>query len=142
MSAIETETTTILIVDDDRANREALEVLLRPDGYLFSNAATGKQALASVANKAPDLILLDVTMPDMDGFAVASKLKADPATAAIPIIMITAHTGRGWRIVGLETGVEDYVTKPIDPAELPFKVRNLLRFRANAERAAGHRGES
>ena len=127
---------TILIVDDDRANRESVEDLLRPDGYFFVSAATGKQALASVAQKAPDLILLDVTMPDMDGFAVAIKLKNDPATAGIPIIMVSAHTGRGWRVVGLEAGVEDYVTKPIDAAELPFKVRNLLRLKANAARAS------
>lgn len=126
---------TILIVDDDRANRELVEDLLRPDGYFFVTAATGKQALTAVAKRAPDLILLDVTMPDMDGFAVAMKLKKDPATAGIPIIMLSAHTGRGWRVVGLEAGVEDYLTKPIDAAELPFKVRNLLRLKASAERA-------
>jgi CheY-like chemotaxis protein len=128
---------TLLIVDDDRANRESLEELLRPDGYLFLNAATGKQALVAVAKHAPDLILLDVTMPDMDGFAVATKLKSDPATANIPIIMVTAHTGRGWRVVGLEAGVEDYVTKPIDPAELPLKVRNLLRLAKSKAHASG-----
>jgi DNA-binding response OmpR family regulator len=135
-------TPTILIVDDDRASRESVEDLLRPDGYLFMTAATGKQALVAVAKSPPDLILLDVTMPDMDGFAVAIKLKADPATAGIPIIMVSAHSGRGWRVVGLEAGVEDYMTKPIDPAELPFKVRNLLRLRANAERAAVLRAET
>jgi len=135
-------TPTILIVDDDRANRESVEDLLRPDGYLFMTAATGKQALVAVAKHPPDLILLDVTMPDMDGFAVAIKLKGDPATAGIPIIMVSAHSGRGWRVVGLEAGVEDYMTKPIDPAELPFKVRNLLRLRANAARAAVLRAET
>lgn len=125
---MDTKAPTILIVDDDAANREAIELLLHPDGYHFISAASGNEALAAVARQAPDLVLLDVTMPDMDGFAVATKLKADPATAGIPIIMVTAHTGRGWRVVGLEAGVEDYVTKPIDAAELPLKVRNLLRL--------------
>lgn len=130
---------TILIVDDEFANRESLEQLLQPEGYLTTSATSGKQALAAVAEHAPDLILLDVTMPDMDGFTVASLLKANPATASIPIIMVTAHTGRGARVVGLHAGAEDYLTKPVDAAELLLKVRNLLRLKANAELAPARR---
>jgi CheY-like chemotaxis protein len=70
------------------------------------------EAMDLIAFEAPQLILLDVSMPDMDGYAVASLLKADPKTASIPIIMVTAHTGRGARVVGLQTGAEDYLTKP------------------------------
>lgn len=67
-------------------------------------------------------------MPELDGFAVASLLKADPHTSRIPIIIITTHTGRGTRVVGLHTGAEDYLTKPVDAAELSLKTRNLLRL--------------
>lgn len=127
---------TILIVDDEAANRESLEELLRPDGYATETAASGRQALESIQHQAPDLILLDVTMPGMDGYEVASVLKSNPATASIPIIMVTAHAGRGARVVGLNTGAEDYLTKPVDSAELTLKVRNLLRLRANAQAEA------
>ncbi len=129
---------TILIVDDELANIESLEQLLQPEGYFTISATSGKQALAAVAAGLPDLILLDVTMPDMDGFAVASALKANPATAGIPIILVTAHTGRGARVVGLNTGAEDYLTKPVDPAELSLKVRNLLRLKANVQSTTAH----
>lgn len=120
----------ILIVDDEASNREALEHLLQTEGYDTVTADRGKQALLLVLDRAPDLILLDVTMPDMDGFSVASMLKGDPATARIPIIMVSAHTGRGALMVGLSTGVESYLTKPVDPAELALNVRNLLRLAA------------
>lgn len=123
---------TILIVDDELVNREALESMLQPEGYHTESASTGTQAIASILNEPPDLILLDVSMPGMDGYEVASLLKANPSTASIPIIMVTAHAGRGAKVVGLGTGVEDYLTKPVDSAELALKVRNLLRLRANA----------
>ena len=125
--------TTILIVDDQADNRDMLAVLLGSEGYRTLQAEGGMEAMDSIANDPPDLILLDVSMPDMDGYAVASLLKADPKTAAIPIIMVTAHTGRGARVVGLHTGVEEYLTKPVDTPELLLKVRNLLRLRQNAE---------
>jgi diguanylate cyclase (GGDEF)-like protein len=127
---------TILIVDDEANNREQLEFLLQPDGYRTITAASGKQALSLVSDSAPDLILLDVTMPDMDGFEVANVLKSDRATANIPIIIVTAHVGRGARMVGLDTGVEEYLTKPIDPAELSLRIRNLLRLKTHADLAS------
>lgn len=130
--------TTILIVDDQRDNRDMLSAMLRQEGYQTMAAESGMEAMEVIAKVAPQLILLDVSMPDMDGYAVASLLKADPKTAGIPIIMVTAHTGRGARVVGLHTGVEDYMTKPVDAPELLLKVRNLLRLRANAEFGAAH----
>ena len=130
-----TANATILIVDDELANREMLELLLQPEGYHTICASGGKQALAAITASLPDLILLDVTMPDLDGFEVASILKGNPATASIPIIMVTAQSGRGARVVGLNTGAEDYLTKPVDAAELSLKVRNLLRLTANVESA-------
>jgi CheY-like chemotaxis protein len=127
---------TVLIVDDQPDNREMFSTLLRSEGYRTREAAGGMEAMDQIAREAPQLILLDVSMPDMDGYAVASLLKADPKTSAIPIIMVTAHTGRGARVVGLHTGVEDYLTKPVDAPELLLKVRNLLRLCQNAELSA------
>jgi DNA-binding response OmpR family regulator len=130
------QATMILIVDDQRDNRDMLEAMLQQEGYRTTQASGGMEAMDLIAVEAPQLILLDVSMPDMDGYAVASLLKADPKTAGIPIIMVTAHTGRGARVVGLHTGVEDYLTKPVDAPELLLKVRNLLRLRQNVEVAA------
>ena len=129
------QATTILIVDDQPDNRDMLAELLSSEGYRTVQAASGMEAMDQIAKETPQLILLDVSMPDMDGYAVASLLKADPKTSGIPIIMVTAHTGRGARVVGLHTGVEDYMTKPVDAPELLLKVRNLLRLRQNAELA-------
>jgi diguanylate cyclase (GGDEF)-like protein len=126
---------TILIVDDELNNREQLEHFLKPDGYRTIGAASGSQALASISDEAPDLILLDVTMPGMDGYEVATVLKNDPATSSIPIIMVTGQAGRGARMVGLDTGVEEYLTKPVDPAELSLRVRNLLRLKTHGDPA-------
>src|SRR6478736_7493038 len=100
--------TTILIVDDQHDNRDMLATLLGQEGYRTLSAAGGMEAMDVIANECPQLILLDVSMPDMDGYAVASLLKSDPKTASSPIVMVTANTGRGARVVGLHTGAEDY----------------------------------
>ena len=121
---------TILIVDDEPRNRKLLETMLRPEGHLTLNAASGEEALASVAHCPPDLILLDIMMPGMDGFQVAVALKGNPATSHIPIIMVTAHSDRGARLAGLDAGAEDFLSKPIDRTELWLRVRNLLRLKA------------
>lgn len=119
----------ILIVDDQPDICEMLTQVLEPDGYETESAGSGKRAIAAVREHIPDLILLDVSMPDMDGYEVASTLKADPRTAGIPIIMVSALAGRGARVIGLGAGAEDYLTKPVDTTELTLKVRNLLRLR-------------
>ena len=122
-------TATILIVDDELQNRKLLVTLLRPEGYCTRTAANGEDALASIAQSAPDLILLDIMMPGMDGYQVARSLKSDPATSNIPIVMITALIDRSARLAGLDAGVEDFLTKPVDRAELWLRVRNLLRLK-------------
>ncbi|HSH91444.1 MAG TPA: response regulator, partial [Ramlibacter sp.] len=120
----------ILIVDDEAPNRRLLEVLLRPEGYLTLSEANGEDALASVARQPPDLILLDIMMPGMDGYQVASALKADPATSNIPIIMVTSLNDRSARLVALDAGAEEIMTKPVDRGELWLRVRNMLRLKA------------
>ena len=120
----------ILIVDDEAHNRQLLEVLLAPEGFLLQTAASGEEALAIVARQPPDLILLDIMMPGMDGYQVAGKIKRDLATKNILIIMITALEDRNARMLGLSAGAEDFLTKPVDRAELCVRVRNLLRLKA------------
>ncbi len=119
---------TILIVDDAPDNRKLLELVLQHEGYVTLSATNGKEALAIVAQHPPDLILLDVMMDGIDGYEVATTIKANPANASIPIIMVTAHDGHGARVIGLDSGAEAFLTKPIDRAELLLRVRNLLRL--------------
>jgi signal transduction histidine kinase len=120
---------TILVVDDEIQNIRLLQVLLGPEGYVVRIAHGGKEALASVADCPPDLILLDDMMPGMRGVVVAQALKDDPATRGIPIIMVTAQTNREARLAALNAGTEDFLTKPVDRAELWLRVRNLLRLK-------------
>jgi signal transduction histidine kinase/DNA-binding response OmpR family regulator len=127
----------ILIVDDERHNRELLEVMLKPGGFLLMSAATGEEALAIVARQPPDLILLDVMMPGMDGYEVAGKIKSDPNTKSIPVIMLTALDDRNAKMLGLNAGAEDFLTKPVDRAELSVRVRNLLRIKAYSDELQG-----
>ena len=129
---------TILIVDDELKNRKVLEALLRPEGYSTRSAANGEDALASIKHCAPDLILLDIMMPGMDGYQVARTVKSDPATSNIPIVMITALVDRSARLAGLTAGVEDFLTKPIDRAELWLRVRNLLRLKTLGDALQNH----
>jgi len=119
----------ILIVDDELQNCRLLEALLHPEGYTTRTATTGKEALASVAREAPDLILLDVMMPGTDGYQVAKMLKGNPSTSNIPIIMVTAQTDRTALLDGLDAGAEEFLTKPVNRAELWLRVRNLLRLK-------------
>ena len=119
----------VLIVDDERANRDVLKVMLAPEGLLLLTASSGEEALALLAHQPPDLILLDVMMPGMDGYEVAGKIKGNPDTSSVPIIMITAMDDPKARLLGLSAGVEDFLTKPVDRAELRVRVKNLLKLK-------------
>ena len=135
---IEKTPATILIVDDEPHNRKLLDTLLRHEGYLAISAATGEEALLSVAQHAPDLILLDVMMPGMNGYEVARRLKANPATSNTPIIMVTALIDRHARMTALDAGVEEFLTKPVDRIELGLRVRNLLRLKEYSDFLQNH----
>ena len=119
----------ILVVDDEPQNCKLLELLLASEGYVTQTAASGREALELVAHRPPDLVLLDVMMPGLDGYAVAAALKADPLTAGIPVIMVSALGDRTARLHGLQSGAEDFLIKPVDRAELSLRVRNLLRLK-------------
>jgi CheY-like chemotaxis protein len=117
----------ILIVDDERQNRQLLEVLLAAEGYLLDMAASAEEALAVVARQHPDLILLDVMMPGMDGYQVVARIKANPDTANIPVVMLTALDDRNSRSHGLSAGAVAFLTKPVDRTALQETVTRLLR---------------
>jgi CheY-like chemotaxis protein len=117
----------ILVVDDERQNRQLLEVLLAADGYLLDMAASAEEALAVVARQRPDLILLDVMMPGMDGYQVVARIKANPDTAHIPVVMLTALDDRNSRSHGLSAGAAAFLTKPVDRTALQETVTRLLR---------------
>jgi len=128
----------ILIVDDGVKNRTLLAAYLDADGHKHQEAADGMQALEMVKDYQPDLILMDIMMPVMDGFEAARKLKEDPETKHIPIIMLTALEDRESRIKGLETGAEEYLTKPVDRMDLKIRMRNLLRLKELSDFLKNH----
>ncbi len=119
----------ILVVDDNPDNVELLSKRLVAAGYRTCEAGDGEEALRRVAQEHPDLIILDVMMPKLDGFEVCRRLKTDEATRAIPVVMLTAKREVPDKIRGLDTGADDYVTKPFNPQELMARVRSLLHLR-------------
>lgn len=120
----------ILIVDDNETNRDILATRLAPQGYELLQAADGEEALAVARAKLPDLILLDVMMPKIDGVEVCRQLKSDKALPFMPIILVTAKTDTKDVVSGLEAGADEYLTKPVDQAALTARVRSVLRLKA------------
>jgi DNA-binding response OmpR family regulator len=119
----------ILIVDDSEANRHLLSTKLESDGYEVEGASNGLECLKKVDTFNPDLILLDVMMPRMNGYEVCKKLKAKEETRYIPVVMLTARTELEDKMMGLELGAEDYMTKPFSLLEVSARVKSLLRMR-------------
>ena len=128
----------ILVVDDEERNRRLLVAMLEADGYTATEAADGAQALDLARQSPPDIVLLDIMMPGMDGYEVARALKAAEATRSVPIVMVTALHDRDSRLRGLEAGAEEFVTKPVDRNELRIRVRNLLRLKEFSDFLADH----
>jgi two-component system cell cycle response regulator len=122
-------TARILVVDDIEANVRLLEAKLSAEYYEVLSATDGVTALAMAAADKPDIILLDVMMPGMDGFQVCRRLKEDPATRHIPVVLVTALDGRSDRIAGLEAGADEFLTKPIDDVVLFARVKSLTRLK-------------
>jgi DNA-binding response OmpR family regulator len=126
----------ILVVDDEPEAVELVEFNLKQAGYDVATAADGAEALRRTRTLLPSLIVLDVMLPEMDGLEVCKMLRRDPATSAIPIIMLTAKAAEIDRVLGLELGADDYLTKPFSPRELVLRVRKLLtRGRGKPEEA-------
>ncbi len=116
----------ILVVDDEREIINTLKISLESDNYKIVEAYTGDGAILKARSEAPDLILLDIMLPDMTGYEICYKLRKDPLTRSIPIIMLTGM-GETGRILGMELGANDYITKPFNLNELKAKIRNMLR---------------
>src|SRR5688500_4152865 len=108
---------TILVVDDTPQNVKVLDAVLSPRGYRVIPAFSGSEALRKVRDTRPDLVLLDLVMPDLDGHAVCRRLREDPATSALPVVMITA-SGEQEKVKALESGADDFISKPFNQAEL------------------------
>jgi two-component system cell cycle response regulator len=120
----------ILVVDDIESNVRLLEAKLAAEYYDVLRAYDGPTALAIAASEKPDIVLLDVMMPGMDGFSVCRRLKDDPETRHVPVVLVTALDGRADRVAGLEAGADDFLTKPIDDVMLFARVKSLTRLKA------------
>jgi len=131
----------ILVVDDTPQNVRLLADLLAARGYAISTAASGAEALESVAKETPDLVLLDVVMPEISGYEVCRRIRKDPRTRMIPVVMVTALDPDEERIKGIEAGADDFLPKPIRTAELLARVRSLLRIRDLHEQVRRHADE-
>ena len=116
----------ILVVDDEPEAVELVEFNLKQAGYAVITAADGAEALKKARGQTPDLIVLDVMLPEMDGFEICKTLRLDPATAKIPILMLTAKAAEIDRVLGLELGADDYLTKPFSPRELLLRIKKIL----------------
>jgi DNA-binding response OmpR family regulator len=116
----------ILVVDDEPDAVELIEFNLRAEGFAVSSAADGAEAVQKARTSLPDLIVLDVMLPELDGLEVCKILRNDPRTAAIPIIMLTARAAELDRVLGLELGADDYITKPFSPRELILRIKKQL----------------
>jgi CheY-like chemotaxis protein/MinD-like ATPase involved in chromosome partitioning or flagellar assembly len=124
----------ILIIDDDVDTLRLVGLMLQRQGYEISAASNGSQGLAKALEERPDLILLDVMMPDMDGYEVARRLRKNPVTLTVPILMFTAKTQLDDKVAGFEVGADDYLTKPTHPTELQAHVKALLARSAQKEK--------
>ncbi|MEZ5294173.1 MAG: response regulator transcription factor [Vicinamibacterales bacterium] len=127
----------ILVAEDDADIADLVRHYLEKDGFTVESTATGRDVAARLAAAPSDLVVLDLMLPDVDGLTVCRTLRADPATAALPIIMLTAKAAESDRIAGLEMGADDYITKPFSPKELVARVKALLRRAERAVPSAG-----
>lgn len=131
--AIASQGQHILVVEDEDDLQETLRYNLEHEGYRVSLAASGEQALEQVHDTSPDLVILDLMLPGLDGLSVCARIRQDPATQAIPIIMLTAKSEESDVVVGLKLGADEYVTKPFSPRVLLARIDAVLRRPSRAE---------
>lgn len=137
---VKTTKPIVLVVDDVTANRELLEGHLYDLGYDVRQARDGVEALEQIAREEPDLVLLDIDLPRLDGLEVCRRVKSDADRRLVPIVLITALTDRPTRLAGLEAGADDFLTKPFDPKELLVRTKVLIRERALDKRLDATQG--
>lgn len=117
----------IMVVDDDKDIRRLVENILSKEGFVTVGAENAADALKKIQNSKPDLIILDLQLPDKDGFEVCKQLRADPATRYVPVVFLTVQNVDSYKIAGLEIGADDYITKPFNQTELVARVKAVLR---------------
>src|SRR6187551_3394458 len=122
-------TARVLVVDDILSNVKLLEAKLTAEYFEVITAFNGMECLAKMEEGAPDIVLLDVMMPGMDGFEVCRRIKSNPKTAHVPVVMVTALDQPSDRVAGLDAGADDFLTKPVDDAALFARVRSLVRLK-------------
>jgi class 3 adenylate cyclase len=125
----------VLVVDDTPANVKLLADVLTFKGFQVETAASGREGLEKLAAKPPDIVLLDIMMPGMSGYEVCKEIRANPATALLPVVLVTSLDPQGERIKGIEAGADDFLTKPINQPELLARVRSLLRIKELTDRS-------
>ncbi len=116
----------VLIVEDDPEARKVLSLILKLDGYEIATAAGGAEAVQAMTTMIPDLVLLDVMMPDMDGYQVCTWVRANPASMAVPVVMLSGKADPESVARGLEVGADEYLSKPISPSKLTTQLRSVL----------------
>src|SRR5438270_9832739 len=126
-------TARVLVVDDMPVNVRLLEAKLSSEYFHVLSATSGAEALDKVRQELPDIVLLDVMMPGMDGFEVCRRMKRDPACAHIPVVMVTALDQPADRLAGLHAGADDFLTKPVDDVSMFARVRSLVRMKCMIE---------
>jgi PleD family two-component response regulator len=130
----------ILIVDDEEKNLKLMGMMLQSYGYDFQTAKNGREALEKTKEYSPDMIFLDIMMPEMDGYETCRKLREDPATQFIPVVMVSALGDQEARNKGLEAGANDFLTKPVDKTEIAVRTKNLLRVKEFEDFLQQHNG--
>ena len=123
----------ILVVDDDASNRDLMEEILQSQGFEVITATNGLQGLELVAKQSPDVVLLDIMMPRMDGLEACRRIKANPETALTPVVLVTSLSASEDRLRGIEAGADDFLNKPYDPNELLARVRSLVKLKARTD---------
>ena len=118
---------TILYIEDNPDNRSLIRRVLESEGYNFIEAANAEVALSVLERGGPDLILMDINMPDMDGYTLTAKIRSMPALSHVPIVAVTANVMRGDREKSLEAGCDGYIQKPIDIDNLPYQIERFMR---------------